>query len=330
MPDGCARQPLLGRAPTFLRVIDLLPTLAARDCTVLVEGETGTGKELVARAIHAASARKAHPFVIVNCGAIPDSLIEAELFGHARGAFTDGAQERIGLLATASRGTLCLDEVGSLSPHAQAALLRVLQDQTFRPLGATTEQRTDARFIALTNVPLWNLVTSGAFRSDLYFRLCVLSVRLPALRERREDIVLLAHHFLVKHARAENPVTRFAPDVRTLLVAYDWPGNVRQLEHLVLRAATLAPGPCVELGDIDLPDAPAAVPAESDIGQDGDLSFSEVKRQAVEAFERRYLTSLMKQAHGNVTQAARLAHKERRDLGKMLKKYQILPRTFSR
>jgi DNA-binding NtrC family response regulator len=292
-----------------------------------MEGETGTGKELAARSIHAMSDRAAHAFVVINCGAIPDSLIEAELFGHARGAFTDASQERVGLLRTASRGTLCLDEIGSLSARGQATLLRVLQEKTFRPLGSTVEQRTDTRFIALSNTPLWNLVGSGAFRADLYFRLCVLSVSLPPLRERREDILPLANHFLAKHARRHRPVTSVTPRAGSLLTAYHWPGNVRQLEYVILRAAQLASDTCVHCRDIELPDLPAgaAPPHDSEPS-----SFSEMKRRTIEAFERQYLTRLMERCRGNVTQAARLAQKERRDMGKLLKKYQIQPKTFLR
>ena len=185
---------LLGGAPLFVRAVDRLRAVACHDATVLIEGETGTGKELAAAAVHAMSCRADQPFVAINCAAVPDTLIEDELFGHARGAFTDAGQERLGLLQAASRGTLCLDEIGSLSRRGQATLLRVLQDKSFRPLGSNAEQRTDARFIALTNTALRDLVRADQFRADLYFRLSVLPVRLPPLRERRDDILMLTHH----------------------------------------------------------------------------------------------------------------------------------------
>ena len=321
---------LLGGAAAFRRALDRLRAVAELDATVLIEGETGTGKELAARAIHAMSRRTRQPFVVINCGAIPDSLIEAELFGHARGAFTDASQERQGLLRTASRGTVCLDEIGSLSPRGQATLLRVLQDKSYRALGSPAEQRTDARFIALSNTPLWDLVRTSAFRSDLYFRLCVLSVVLPPLRERRDDIVELAEHFLAKHARAERRVTDLSPAVQTLLTNYHWPGNVRQLEFAILRAAQLAPGTRVELDDIELPDLPDVSSPPAAPQEDESMSFNEIKRRTVEAFERKYLTRLMERSRGNVTHAAQMAHKERRDIGKLLKKYQIHPKTFLR
>jgi DNA-binding NtrC family response regulator len=324
---GLSAPTLLGAADAFVRARDRVQAVAASDATVLIEGETGTGKELAARAVHALSGRAAHPLVIINCAAIPDSLIEDELFGHARGAFTDAGQERIGLLLAATRGTLCLDEIGSLSRRAQATLLRVLQDKSFRPLGATMEQRTEARFIALTNTPLWDLVNADLFRADLYYRLCVLPVRLPPLRERREDILPLAHHFLEKHARRERAVTTLSAPVQRVLLNYGWPGNIRQLEHAILRAAQLAAGTSVELEDLDLPgvdlDGSREASAESDV------SFTVLKRRTIEAFERQYLTRLMEQCRGNVTHVARKAQRERRDVGKLLKKYQIHPKTFT-
>jgi DNA-binding NtrC family response regulator len=324
---GLSTPTLLGAADAFVRARDRLQAVAGSDATVLIDGETGTGKELAAKAVHAMSRRAAHPLVIINCAAIPDSLIEDELFGHARGAFTDAGQERVGLLQAATRGTLCLDEIGSLSRRAQATLLRVLQDKSFRPLGSTIELRTDARFIALTNTPLWDLVGADLFRADLYYRLCVLPVRLPPLRERRDDILPLARHFLEKHARRERTVTTLSPSVQAVLMNYAWPGNIRQLEHAILRAAQLAAGTSVELDDLDLPGVPAGTRDASE--ESDDVSFTVLKRRTIEAFERQYLTRLMEQCRGNVTHVARKAQRERRDVGKMLKKYQIHPKTFT-
>jgi len=319
---------LLGGAPLFLRAVDRLRAVAGHDATVLIEGETGTGKELAASAVHSMSCRAAQPFVAINCAAVPDTLIEDELFGHARGAFTDAGRERVGLLQAASRGSLCLDEIGSLSRRGQATLLRVLQDKSFRPLGSNAEQHTDTRFIALSNTPLWDLVRADQFRADLYFRLCVLPVRLPPLRERREDILLLAQHFLKKHARPDLVVTTVSAAAARLLADYDWPGNVRQLENAILRAAQLAKTACVEVEDLDLPGldaSAAATPVDED-----EIPFSVLKRRTIEAFERQYLTRLMQQCRGNVTHVARKAQRERRDVGKMLKKYQISKKNFGR
>ena len=325
---GLSTPTLLGAADPFVRARERLRAVAGSDATVLIEGETGTGKELAAKAVHAMSLRALQPLVIINCAAIPDSLIEDELFGHARGAFTDAGQERVGLLQAASRGTLCLDEIGSLSRRAQATLLRVLQDKSFRPLGSTTEQRTDARFIALTNTPLWDLVGADLFRADLYYRLCVLPVRLPPLRERRDDILPLAQHFLEKHARREQQVTTLSPTVQRLLMNYAWPGNIRQLEHAILRAAQLAAGTAVELEDLDLPGVTADLARDASPEND-DVSFTVLKRRTIEAFERQYLTRLMEQCRGNVTHVARKAQRERRDVGKLLKKYHIYPKSYT-
>lgn len=328
--NSAATAALLGAAPGFLRAVDQLRAVAGHDATVLIEGETGTGKELAAHAVHAMSRRAAGAFVAINCAAVPDSLIEDELFGHARGAFTDAGHERVGLLQTASRGTLCLDEIGSLSRRGQATLLRVLQDKSFRPLGSNLEQHTDARFIALTNTPLWDLVRADAFRADLYFRLCVLPVRLPPLRDRADDILLLARHFLRKHARPDDPVTDLSPAAAALLTNYDWPGNIRQLEYAILRAAQLAAGTIADVHDLDLPGVNTAAGVEAPPIDTDDVPFTVLKRRTIEAFERQYLTRLMQQCRGNVTHVARKAQRERRDVGKMLKKYQILPKSFTR
>ena len=307
---------LVGNAPAFGKLLERVNLLAATDATVLIEGETGTGKELVAEAIHRHSARRSLPFVAINCGGIPDSLIEDELFGHVRGAFTDAQRDHSGLLASADGGTLCLDEVGSLTPRGQSALLRVLQERRFRTIGSVSEQRITARFIALTNTPLSELVRQGHFRADLYYRLYVLSITMPPLRERQADILPLAYYFLAKYARAEHPVTSIAAPAEDLLTAYEWPGNVRQLEHAMMRAAHLAPTTTAQVSDLGLPEC-------SSPQQHEELSFSALKRQTIESFERRYLKRLMEQCAGNISQAARVARKDRRDLGKLLKKYRI-------
>jgi DNA-binding NtrC family response regulator len=320
---------LIGESPPFLALLDRLPQVAAADATVLIEGETGTGKELVGRAIHYLSPRSAMPFVPVNCGALPDSLLEDELFGHERGAFTDAQRDRCGLIRAAEGGTLCLDEVGSLSSRAQVALLRVLQDKTFRMLGSVREIRADTRFIAMSNTPLAELVRRGTFRADLYYRLCVLSVRLPPLRDRRTDILRLAFHFLRKHARAEHPVTDIAPAACRVLEACDWPGNVRELENTMHRAAQMARARRVEVEDLELPNAADAGADEQPAPGSGPLNFNTLKQQAIRIFERSYLTQLMERCRGNVTHAARLAGKERRDLGRLLKKHQILPGAYA-
>jgi len=208
--DTRALSTLIGEAPAFLKVISQLLAVAHSDGTVLITGETGTGKELAARAIHYLSDRAAFPFVAVNCGSLPDTLLENELFGHERGAFTDAGAGRPGLVSQAEKGTIFLDEIEMLTPRAAVALLRVLQDKRFRALGSSREQQANVRFVAATNVQLGLLVEAGTFRADLYYRLCVFSIGLPALRDRKEDIPLLAAHFLEKHAPPGQVAMRLA------------------------------------------------------------------------------------------------------------------------
>jgi len=319
---NAALAPLVGENARFRDVVRRLPTVAGSDVTVLVSGETGTGKELVARAIHYLSPREAFPFVPVNCGALPDTLVEAELFGHERGAFTDAREPRPGLVREAEGGTLCLDEADSLTPRAQVALLRLLQDRKFRPVGSSREQRGDVRFIAMTNTRLPERVASGAFRADLYYRLCVFTIDLPPLRERKDDVILLAEHFLRMYARADSSLPHISPRATAALLSHDWPGNVRELENAMLRAIRSCSDHVIEVSDLGLPLAPT--------GEAGpESSFATLKRHAIEAFERDYLTLLMRKSAGNVTRAAKFAGKERRDLGRLLKKYRLDPKAFS-
>src|SRR5688572_20974214 len=231
---------LIGDAPSFVQVRDQLSRLSESEATVLIAGETGTGKELTARALHYLSSRAGFPFVAVNCAALPDTLLEDELFGHERGAFTDAHAQRQGLLAQAHKGTIFLDEVESLTPRAQGALLRVLHDRTFRVLGSSIERSVDVRFIAATNVDLADLVRRGVFRADLFYRLRVLWMDLPSLRNRREDIPLLTRHFLEKHELPGRPAATLSEAAAGALLAFDWPGNVRELENAIIRALHLA------------------------------------------------------------------------------------------
>ncbi|MGH8215955.1 MAG: sigma 54-interacting transcriptional regulator [Rhodanobacteraceae bacterium] len=316
---------MLSQSPAFLSVRALLLRYAGSDAQVLIEGETGTGKELAAREIHYSSSRRDQPFVPVNCGAMQDSLIENELFGHSRGAFTDARQAQVGLVEHARGGTLFLDEVDSLSQKAQVTLLRFLQDNEYRPIGGTV-RTSAARIIAATNCHLGQLVLAGGFRSDLLYRLNALYVHLPPLRERDGDVVLLAEHFLAATAqRMQGPPRRWSSDALQALSGYAWPGNVRELENVVLRAYTLADSETIDSNEL--------LAAEPAIGgswsqshgsqQHAGASFCHAKAHAIEVFEQDYLTRLLHQAGGNVTDAARLAGKERRSLGKLLKKHKI-------
>jgi DNA-binding NtrC family response regulator len=302
--------------------------IARTDGTVLITGETGTGKELAARAIHQLSPRATAPFVAVNCGSLVDTLLESELFGHERGAFTDAHARRVGLLGHAGGGTLFLDEAETLTPRAQVALLRVIQERTFRPVGSASELRVEARFVAATNARLDDLVQAGQFRRDLYYRLCVFSLTLPPLRERREDILPLAAHFLTMHYRGAGPAPRISLAAVEALLAFEWPGNVRELESAIVRAVYVARDGVIEAADLGLPVSTGHVSAPA-VSVDVSHPYKLEKRRVVEAFDREYLVRLLAEHEGNVSRAAEAAGKERRDLGKLLKRYGLEARQFA-
>jgi DNA-binding NtrC family response regulator len=324
--DSGALAKLVGRAPSFLKAIAQLPAMSKSEATVLIRGETGTGKELVARAIHYLSSRAAYPFVALNCGSLPDTLLEDELFGHERGAFTGAHTRREGLIAEAKKGTLFLDEVDTLSAKAQVDLLRVLQDKRFRAVGSSVEREADVRVVAATNAQLDHLVRASSFRADLYYRLCIFTVNLPPLRERKEDILALAAHFVEKHGKAHRPELKLSTEACAALMDWDWPGNVRELESAILRAIHLSEGDAIETADLAL-HAPADK-AQASVAEPRALSFQAAKRKAIEAFERDYLSRLMADQTGNISQAARIAGKDRSDLGKLLKKHSLDAKGF--
>jgi len=305
---------LIGQSEVFLHALRLIERMARFDAPVLITGETGTGKEVAARAIHYLSARREAPFVPLNCGALPDALIESELFGAERGAYTDARQARSGLIEAADGGTLFLDELDALPPRAQVSLLRFLQDQTYRPLGCNRDRAANVRVVAASSPRLNSLIEAGSFRADLAWRLNVLAVELPPLRERPGDASLLAEHFLARYARRYG-LSDCALDPASLqwLETHLWPGNVRELDNLIHRHLLLCEGGVLHLGG-GLATV-ARPPAH------GPLSFNEARAAAIERFERQYLENLMREAGGNVSLAARIAGKERRCLGKMLKKY---------
>jgi DNA-binding NtrC family response regulator len=319
---------LVGCDPYFSRIVASIPVIAKHTGTVLITGETGTGKELVARAIHYLSDRASHPFVSVNCASLPDTLVEDTLFGHEAGAFTDARQSRRGVLAEANGGTLFLDEVEVLSARAQAALLRVLQDGTFHALGSPRERRTDTRVLAATNAPLENLVRSGAFRSDLYHRLRVLFIDLPPLRERKTDILLLTRHFLDRHAPAGKGPLDLDDAAKAALLAHSWPGNVRELENTILRATVACRTGHISAVDLGIVSPGGRRPELVDRLPGRVSRYQSVKRETIAAFERSYLTELMEVHRGNVTHAARAAGKDRRELGKLLRKHGVDPQAF--
>ena len=304
---------MIGHSPAFRTVLALIEKMARYDAPVLIEGETGTGKELAARAIHYGGRRRDRPFVPVNCGALPETLVENELFGHRPGAYTDARTEQAGLVALADTGTLFLDEIETLAPRAQVALLRFLQDHEYRPLGGRTPQRADVRIIAATNVEPHRLVSRGTFRQDLLYRLDMMHLRLPPLRERAGDAALLADHFLdVASARFKVSRRPLHPDTLGWFATYEWPGNVRELENVVCRGLLLTEDPVIDLSG---PGGAGPAP-DLELG-----SYRASKAQAVAAFELRFLTQLMQRTMGNVTVAASLVGTERRHLGRLLKKH---------
>jgi two-component system, NtrC family, response regulator GlrR len=311
---------MIGRSALFQASLRLIEKCGQWDVPVLIEGETGTGKELAARAIHYGGARQAGPFIPVNCGAIPDTLIENELFGHKGGAYTDARRDQLGLVAQAQHGTLFLDEIDALSPKAQVTLLRFLQDRKYRQLGGHETHAAEVRLIAATNTRLEALTQTGAFRLDLFYRIRLLHVVLPPLRAREDDVLLLAEHVLANCAARYGQQRRLDAATRAWLPHYHWPGNVRELENLIHREYLLA-----ESEQIFIPsplDAPAEISPPS-AAASASSGFRAEKNAAVAAFERVYLRSILTSAGGNVTCAARLAGKERRAFGKLLKKHGI-------
>jgi PAS domain S-box-containing protein len=244
---------LISRSPAMRRIFDVLPQIAESEATVLVQGETGTGKELLARALHDLSKRRKGPFVAVNCGALPDTLLESELFGYKVGAFTGATKDKPGRFALADQGTIFLDEISEITPALQVRLLRVLQERVFEPLGGTKTQQANARVIAATNRNLADLAKKGQFRQDLYYRINVMRIELPPLRNRREDIALLTEHFVsVFNAATGKSISGVSPDVLSVLMAHDYPGNVRELQHIIEHAFVLCTGTHLELGHLPL------------------------------------------------------------------------------
>lgn len=321
---------MIGTSESLEAAVRVLRRYADCDAPVLIEGETGTGKELAARRIHYGGPRRGRPFVPVNCGALPETLIESELFGHRRGAFTDARVSRAGLVDHARGGTLFLDEVDALSAKGQVTLLRFLQDQRYRPVGESESMQADVRVVAATNASIEALVREGRFRHDLYYRLSPLCVRLPPLRDRGGDVTLLARHFLGQAARRMGATAKcWSGEALALLRAYTWPGNVRELENVALRAFLLAAGS--EVGASELA---AALPALTctrvvpPADEAAAASFTQAKAHAIASFERNYLIELMRRCSGNVTRAASLCRTERRQLGKLLKKHGLAGEAF--
>jgi two-component system response regulator HydG len=320
---------LIGNSPAMQEVYRLAIGVAPTSSTVLILGESGTGKELTARAIHGHSARLNNPFVAVNCSAIPVDLVESELFGHVRGAFTGATATRAGLFESADRGTLFLDEVGDLPPLAQVKLLRALQEGEVKRVGSNETRTVDVRVVAATNVDLRSRISAGRFREDLFYRLNVVPITLPALRERREDIPLLAYHFLQKYAsRSGSQVKKIAPEAMRLLSAHHWQGNVRELENAIEHAVVFCRDDTMTAAELPFArsangsPADAAAPTSADLVAQAlfDLPYREAKERSLEAFETAYFTGLLARTQGNVSEAARQAGLDRSNFRRAVKR----------
>ena len=289
---------LVSHSPIMQKLFEVLPAIAASPSTVLIQGETGTGKELMARTLHALSPRKAGPFIAVNCGALPDTLLESELFGYKAGAFTGAVKDKPGRFTLAKGGTLFLDEIGEVSPALQVRLLRVLQERVFEPLGSTHSEKADVRVIVATNRDLLERCRAGVFREDLYYRVNVVRVELPPLRRRQEDIPLLAEQFIARFNRLQNKaVGGIAPEALSLLMAHDWPGNVRELENVIERAFILCGTGCIDL--IHLPDALTGA------GLSRDANSRIGLREARDALDAQAIRVALEHSSGSRVQAAK-------------------------
>jgi DNA-binding NtrC family response regulator len=307
---------LVGRDPKLRRLFSLLDDVAATDATVLIEGETGTGKELFAEEIHRHSPRKEGPFIVFDCGAVPDELIESALFGHVRGAFTGAVSDRRGAFEEADGGTLFLDEIGELSPAVQPALLRALDKQSVRPVGGTSYTRASVRVVAATNRNLRAEVAAKNFREDLYYRVAVVRMLVPPLRDRPDDIPLLIEHF-IRQFRSDRSLT-VAPEDLERLRRHQWLGNARELRNVIERACALSHGSRLEI-DEALEERPARASPGGAV--DLELPFKDAKGRIIEAFEREYIAALLKRHGGNLSAAARAAEIDRKHLRELLRKH---------
>ncbi|MBD3894640.1 two-component system response regulator GlrR [Halomonas sp. ML-15] len=314
--DNAWRAAIITRSPQMERILEQARMVAGADVSVLVTGPSGSGKELMANAIHEASGRADKPFVAINCGALPEQLLESELFGHAKGAFTGAVNQHQGLFQAADGGTLFLDEIGDMPLTLQVKLLRAIQERQVRPLGSTTSVPIDVRIISATHRDLDRAMREGDFREDLYYRLNVVNLKLPALKERAEDVPLLAKHLVAQAAERHKPFVKgFSPEALNLLASCAWPGNVRQLVNVVEQCVALTSSPMI----------PEALVSQALAAEENALpSFNEARA----SFERSYLIKVLKITEGNVTQAARIAGRNRTDFYKLLNRHELEPSSF--
>lgn len=315
---------ILGESTVVQEIRRQIRCISECDASVLITGESGSGKEPAARGIHYLSPRSGKPFVPVNCGAIPETLFENELFGHIKGAFTDAGYNQSGLVKEAEGGTIFLDEVGVISPYIQVKLLRLLQDREYKPLGDSRYRSAEVRVVAATNEDLSELVRKGTFREDLYYRLNIVSLHIPPLRERKEDIPILAYHFIEKYARRfGKPVKTVSPEAMECLLSHEWPGNIRELENKIQQAIVLTSGN--ELSARDFRFLKNGAKPYTDSFE----SFKLAKKQMVFSFEKDYLVNLLTKYNGDVVTAAASAGKSRTALWNLLSRHHLHPRQFS-
>lgn len=320
-----AFQNMVGASSAMLRLFETIQTVAPTDVTVLITGESGTGKELVARAIHKISPRAKGPFVAVNCPALPGNVLESELFGYVKGAFTDARQDRKGLFQEAEGGTLFLDEIGDLPHDLQAKLLRALQEKEIKPLGQNRTVKVDVRVLASTNQDLGKRISEGKFREDLFYRLKVVSLHLPPLRERMEDVAPLAEHFLQKHGpRLGREGIRLTPEAMESLLSHDWPGNVRELENRIQQALILARSKALDRLQL----FPESGPREAEWPNVEHLPYKEAKLKIMSHFHKNYFSKLLEENKGNVTRAAEACGLERQALQQLLRRFGISRQDF--
>ncbi len=317
---------IVGKSPAMGRVFETIRMVAKTDLTVLITGESGTGKELTARAVHSLSPRKGRPFVPVNCPTVPEQILESELFGYKKGAFTHATQNRIGLFQEARGGSIFLDEIGDVGPAIQTKLLRVLQEKEIKPLGDTRAISVDVRIIASTNQDLKARIKTGEFREDFFYRLNVLPIELPPLRRRRADIPLIANHLLKKHcAKMEKPLKTISPDLMALFMERPWEGNVRELENVIAQGILFSKGDEIRVGDMGLESSgPGPARAQAHAPEAVlSMPYKEAKEENLKRFNAAYIGNLLIQSDGNVTQAARMCGLERQSLQQIMRRYGI-------
>jgi DNA-binding NtrC family response regulator len=321
-PTDAMFQELVGKSLKMQRVYETIRMVAKNDLTVLITGESGTGKDLTARAVHALSHRSKRPFIAVNCPTVPENILESELFGYKQGAFTHAISNKKGLFQEAHTGTIFLDEIGDISPAIQTKLLRVLQEKEIKPLGDSKAIHVDVRIIASTNQPLREKIKLGQFREDFFYRLNVLPVQLPALREHAEDIPLIANHLLEKHlAKLGKPMKRISTELMQVFIHRLWEGNVREMENLIIQGILFSPGEEILPAHLGLGQDPAQ--RFSPIAEFGQLTYKKAKEQALQHFNQAYIGRLLVDHQGNVTQAAKTCGLERQALQQIMRRYAI-------